>query len=149
MENRKQELYDKIEEARADLDAAFERLVPDYRVSSELYDSVEQVVDEQKDDCPYYDDLDDLVVRVENTETEEELDEIESDLDDLIYEIDNITLDDDKVIELLSDYFMYYSDAFDYLQNNDITDFDEAIEMGNRDICSIATYYLLREGGYY
>lgn len=149
MENKKDYLFGKIEEARDNIGYVFEELIPQYDVSSELYDIIEQLVDEQKDECPYYDELNELCIRVENAETEQELDDIESDLDDLALEIDNMTLDHDKVIDAISDYFIYYSDAFDYLQNQDITDFTEAIEYGYKDICSIATFYLLKEGGYY
>ena len=44
--------------------------------------------------------------------------------------------------------FIYYADAWQYLQDNEITDFTEAIEnMGCKDINAIATYYLMNELG--
>lgn len=39
------------------------------------------------------------------------------------------------------DNFVYYSDAFEYLQNNNITDIKDAIDEGYTDIVSIANYY--------
>ena len=44
--------------------------------------------------------------------------------------------------------FIYYSDAFRYLEDNNITDFSEAInEFGCKNVCSIACYYLMQELG--
>ena len=44
--------------------------------------------------------------------------------------------------EEIDSYFTYYSDAWDYLSDNNITDFGEAIHYGMcYDVCSIACYY--------
>ena len=52
--------------------------------------------------------------------------------DDLIYEVDS--------------YFTYYSDVWDYLQDNGITDFSEAIdEWQVTDICGFACYSVEQE----
>lgn len=49
----------------------------------------------------------------------------------------------DAISEEIDSYFTYYSDAWDYLQDNSITDFEDAIRDGGcMDICSIAYYYL-------
>ena len=51
----------------------------------------------------------------------------------------------DAIIEECDSYLIYYSDAWEYLSSNNITDFDEAIAEGNKDVCSIACYYLTQE----
>lgn len=53
---------------------------------------------------------------------------------------------EDMVREELDSWFTYYDDAWDYLQDNCITDFSEAIqEWGATDICAIALYYAQEE----
>lgn len=53
-------------------------------------------------------------------------------IDNLLYEIDN--------------HFIYYADAWEYLQDNGITDFSEAIDEFNAtNVCSIAGYYAYQE----
>lgn len=52
----------------------------------------------------------------------------------------------DAIYQSVDDYFIYYSDAWDYLQEESITDFTEAIDnVGARDVCAIAYYYLQQE----
>ena len=42
--------------------------------------------------------------------------------------------------------FIYYSDAFNYLMDNNITDFEDAFkEFGATNVCGIAYYYCLNE----
>ena len=52
----------------------------------------------------------------------------------------------DAVYEECDSMFIYYSDAWDYLQDQCITDFTEAIDnVGAKNICGIACYYLEQE----
>lgn len=68
------------------------------------------------------------------------LDRLEDDEDIDIYQME------DLINEEIDGWFIYYSDAWDYLQDNQITDFSEAIqEWGATDICAIATYYAREE----
>ena len=47
-----------------------------------------------------------------------------------------------RIDEELDSYFTYYSDAWEYLQDNNITDFEDAFyEWNATGICSIACYY--------
>ena len=49
---------------------------------------------------------------------------------------------EDMLHEELDSWFTYYDDAWDYLRDNNITDFTEAIrEWDATDICAIAFYY--------
>lgn len=69
---------------------------------------------------------------VDNMYDDQEYDSLDDLMDDVMYELDS--------------YFTYYSDAWDYLQDNCITDFDEAIkEWGVHDVCGIACYYAREE----
>ena len=53
---------------------------------------------------------------------------------------------DDMLNEELDSWFTYYDDAWDYLRDNNITDFSDAIhEWGATDICGIACYYAREE----
>lgn len=53
---------------------------------------------------------------------------------------------DDMLNEELDSWFTYYEDAWEYLQDNNITDFSDAIhEWGATDICAIAMYYAREE----
>ena len=52
---------------------------------------------------------------------------------------------DDRISEEIDSYMTYYSDAWDYLQDNGITDFSDAIANGCEDVTSIACYYALEE----
>ena len=58
-------------------------------------------------------------------------------------------IDEDDVYDAIREesdsYFIYYDDAYDYLRDNCITDFDEAIGDGCTSVCSIAYYYLVQE----
>ena len=52
----------------------------------------------------------------------------------------------DYVTQELDSYFTYYDDAWDYLQDNNITDFRDAMyEWNATDICAIAMYYAYTE----
>lgn len=51
----------------------------------------------------------------------------------------------DAIDEEIDNYFIYYSDAWDYLQETGTTDFDEAIHEGCTGICEFACYYLRDE----
>lgn len=49
---------------------------------------------------------------------------------------------EDRINEEIDNYFIYYQDAWEYLQDNNITDFEDAIrDWGCTDICAIASYY--------
>ena len=49
---------------------------------------------------------------------------------------------EDMVMEELDSWFTYYDDAWEFLQDNDITDFSEAFREWNvTDVCGIACYY--------
>ena len=65
------------------------------------------------------------------------------------FDEDNEDIDEGEVYDAIREecdnYFTYYSDAWDYLQNNSITDFDEAINDGFTGICGFAYYYLVEE----
>lgn len=51
---------------------------------------------------------------------------------------------EDAIRDECDSWFIYYQDAWDYLQDNNITDFDEAIdEWGAKDVCAIACYYFV------
>lgn len=56
---------------------------------------------------------------------------------------------EDRVLDLfyekVEDALMYYSDAIEYMSDNSIFDFDDAIDEGNTSLCSIMSYYLLEE----
>ena len=58
-------------------------------------------------------------------------------------------IDEDDEYDAIRDecdaYFTYYDDAWDYLRDNCITDFDEAVRDGFMSVCSIAYYYLEQE----
>ncbi len=57
--------------------------------------------------------------------------------DDLISATDEFLYSDYETFELV-----YYYEAFEYLQDQNITDFEEAIKFGNcTDIVDIANYY--------
>lgn len=58
---------------------------------------------------------------------------------DGLYEIDEIM--DDLHQQILDNDMIYYNDCWDYLINNNITDFIEAIEDGYVTIEGIANYY--------
>lgn len=52
----------------------------------------------------------------------------------------------DEIMNEIDSQFMYYDDAWNYLQEQNITDFTDAIrEFGVTDIMGIASYYLLDE----
>ena len=74
--------------------------------------------------------------------------------DVLVYVLDRFDEDDeieeDDVYDAIRDecdsYFTYYSDAWDYLIDNNITDFEDAIRYGGcENVSSIAYYYLEQE----
>lgn len=63
--------------------------------------------------------------------------------EDIDYDIEDI---EERINEELDNYFTYYSDAWEYLQDNCITDFEDAFyEWNATDICSIACYYAHEE----
>lgn len=52
----------------------------------------------------------------------------------------------EHIYECVGEKFIYYSDAFDYLQEQNITSFKEAFNEGfGENVCTIATYYLEEE----
>ena len=65
------------------------------------------------------------------------------------YDEDDQEIDEDEVYDAISEdcdnYFIYYSDAWNYLEDNCITDFDDAVAEGCTGVCSIAYYYLRDE----
>lgn len=65
------------------------------------------------------------------------------------YEEDDEDIDEwdvwDAIDEEIDNYFIYYSDAWDYLQETCTTDFEEAIHEGHTGICGFACYYLRDE----
>ena len=65
------------------------------------------------------------------------------------YDEDDDNIDEydveDAIMEECDEYFTYYDDAWEYLQENCITDFDDAVAEGCTGVCSIAYYYLRDE----
>lgn len=61
-----------------------------------------------------------------------------------MYEDENIGEYDleQRVYEEVSEYFIYYSDAWNYLMDEYISDFADAMREGCTDVCAIASYYL-------
>lgn len=56
----------------------------------------------------------------------------------------------DAILDEVGEYFIYYSDAWDYLQDNAITDFEDAFyEWNTTDVCGIASYYLCEDARRY
>ena len=94
-----------------------------------------------------YEDLKDAICNAMSSVSGEAEDVLQRVLDRYDEDDENIDESDvyDYVYEEAGDYFIYYSDAFDYLQDNSITDYDDAICEGCHDVCSIATYYLIEE----
>ena len=69
-------------------------------------------------------------------------------LSDLIeyYTFKNRDEFENNVYEVVGEAFIYYSSAFNYLQEEGITNFECAISEGfGYDVCSIASYYLEEE----
>lgn len=149
MENRKTDLLERIENMREDYESKIEELRPSWDYSSDLMDILDECVDELDSNCDILSKLDELEEKLRGELDEDEWEEIENDLDDIDNEIYNLEVDTDKVIEAISDHFIYYSDAWEYLQNADQTDFEDAFNYGATDVCAIATYYMLREYGVY
>lgn len=147
MENKRKQLFEKLEAARE----KFAEKIADLRPSSwSLSDDLYDILDEVVDDIEYYGDeaceLDRIEAKIEECTTEDDFEEIERDIMNIEDDIDNLTIDDDLVIEKINDHFIYYDDAWDYLKNQDIVDFEEAIALGGfHNICGIATYYLMEE----
>lgn len=66
-------------------------------------------------------------------------------LDNIGEDVDEYDLRDEVLNEIDSQ-FIYYDDAWNYLQEQDITDFTNAIrEFGCTDLMGIASYYVLEE----
>lgn len=139
-------LQDYIEERR-------EELYPGvWDVSDTLYEVATTAVDSVMDDL--IDEVDDLKERLNDLENIAE-DVIDDDLDDILSDINALRdrVDDIEYSEELTDAlheemdraFIYYSDAWDYLQERGITDFEDAFKNGCTNICSIAYYYLSEE----
>ena len=150
MENKKAELLEKIEELRGDYDSKIEELRPSWDYyTSDLSDIIDECVDELDSNCDILSRLDELEENLQEELTEIDLEEIENDLDDIDSEIYDLELDSDKVIEAICDHFIYYADAWEYLQSTGQTDFEDAFNYGAMDICAIATYYMMREYGVY
>ena len=68
----------------------------------------------------------------------------------VVEDLINETKDIETMYELVWDYcdneMIYYSQAFNYLMDNNITDFEESIkEFGCTNVCGIAFYYLYNE----
>lgn len=61
----------------------------------------------------------------------------------MIHDYDNLSYD--NVYDASDSVFTYWSDAFEYLNNQSIPDFKEAIAEGHSRIESIAWYYLMEE----
>ena len=65
------------------------------------------------------------------------------------FDEDDKSIDLDDIYDAISDevdnFFIYYDDAWSYLENNSITDFDDAIYAGCTSVCSIAYYYAKEE----
>ena len=61
--------------------------------------------------------------------------------------MDDIDVDDvyDILNQECDDYFIYYDDAWDYLRDNSITDFDDAVANGCTNVCAIACWYAYQE----
>lgn len=66
-------------------------------------------------------------------------------VDEDVHEADYYDLEE-AIQQEIDSQFIYYSDAWDYLQDNNITDFTDAInEYGVTDLVGIASYYLMQE----
>lgn len=113
--------------------------------STDLEDIIEEAVDELENDFELEEKVNDLVEKIACAETIEELEEIEGEIDLLECDIDDLALDDENIIDKINEHFVYYDDAWEYLQCSDITDFEEAFDNGITDITGIATYYLEQE----
>lgn len=146
MENKKAELLERIEELREKHEEKIYDLRPSsWSISDPLYDILNEVADDLEYDSDIMGRLDDIADRVYAMLSEDDFDDIDCELLDIEFEIENLTFDDDVVIEKIDNYFVYYSDAWEYLSNNHITDFEEAMEYGLTNVCAIATYYLNEE----
>ena len=70
---------------------------------------------------------------------------VDSVLDNIGDDVDEYDIRDEIMNEIDSQ-FIYYDDAWNYLQEQDITDFTNAIrEFGASDLMGIASYYVLQE----
>ena len=141
MQNKKQELLERIEELDEKLiDKWNEETSYNWDYSAVANDIKEEVWDEIKEQ--YEEKIEYIKMEIEEPDDIVYVEDIEAKIDDLEWDIDNLEIDVDLVNEKVNDYFIYYSDAWEYLQDNDITDFQYAFKWGCTDICSIATYYL-------
>ena len=62
------------------------------------------------------------------------------------YNFDNEDEFTDHIYEEIGEAFIYYADAYEYLQSENITDFKDALNSGfGENVCSIASYYLEEE----
>lgn len=68
-------------------------------------------------------------------------------INDLINDYEWKNEDDfrDYIFEEVGETFIYYKDAFNFIVDRWITDFEEAFNVGLTGICQIASYYLEQE----
>ena len=69
-------------------------------------------------------------------------------LDDIInyYDFNNEDEFTENIYDEVGEAFIYYADAFDYIREQWITDFQDAFNEGfGENVCTIATYYLEQE----
>ena len=94
-----------------------------------------------------YEELVDAIINAQNSVSSEASDVLQYVLDRWDEGDDDISECDvyDAVMEECDSYFIYYSDAWDYLRDNNITDFFDAVNNGCDNICSIAYWYLQQE----
>lgn len=141
MQNKKLELIARLNEMDEKLfDKWNEETSYNWDYSADANDIKEEVWDEMKEE--WKSKIEDTKVDIEDAEDIETLEGIENYIDHLEWDIEHLEIDTDLVNEKVNDYFIYYNDAYDYLQDNNITDFEDAFNNGYTDICGIATYYL-------
>lgn len=144
MQNKKQELLERIREVEEKLTEKWNYETSyNWDYSAVANDIKEEVWDEIKEQ--YEEKIEDIKMEIEEPDDIVSIEVIETRIDDLEYEIDNLEIDVDLVNEKVNDYFIYYSDAWEYLQDNDITDFSDAFDNGCTQVCEIATFYLMNE----
>lgn len=144
MQNKKQELLERIRELEEKLTEKWnEETSYNWDYSAVANDIKEEVWDEIKEQ--YEEKIEGIKMEIEEPDDIVSIEVIETRIDDLEYEIDNLEIDVDLVNEKVNDYFIYYSDAWEYLQDNDITDFSDAFDNGCTQVCEIAAFYLSDE----
>ena len=114
-------------------------------MSDELYDILDNIVDEIDNNNNIVAQLDNAEEKLEECENMDDLDDVECELDDIEDEIENLEIDSKDVYDVIYDHFIYDDDAYEYLKSQNISDFEDAIADGITRVCDIASYYLIQE----